>query len=249
MSRPPWRPPTEVISIKARALNLEVADSIVPERARHATTTSRARSTTSMVPGRRPSATTARRRASARQVARPSSTPLPRSASCPCKQPRATSTPRLRGHADLIDYWERTGAWTQQWTTLRNLADLLDQLEDHDCASLLRRAADEAPEAREHGGRLGARRSRARRGRCAGAGTVAVARPVAGSRHCPTSDRTAFGHRVRGLTRVTRRSLVAPAAPARTEQLGAARRRRTSPRTGRASSPGRLPTAATGPGG
>ena len=53
----------------------------------------------------------------------------------------------LRGYAELIDYWERTGAWTQQWTTLRNLADLLDQLEDHDCASLLRRAADEAPEA------------------------------------------------------------------------------------------------------
>ena len=53
----------------------------------------------------------------------------------------------LGGYGELIDYWERTGAWTQQWTTLRNLADLLDQLDDHDCASLLRRAADEAPEA------------------------------------------------------------------------------------------------------
>ena len=53
----------------------------------------------------------------------------------------------LRGYGELIDYWERTGGWTQQWTTLRNLADLLDQLEDHDCAAMLRRAADEAPEA------------------------------------------------------------------------------------------------------
>ena len=53
----------------------------------------------------------------------------------------------LRGCRELVDYWERTGAWTQQWTTLRNLADLLDRLDDHDAASLLRAAADEAPEA------------------------------------------------------------------------------------------------------
>ena len=38
----------------------------------------------------------------------------------------------LRGYGELIDYWERTGGWTQQWTTLRNLADLLDRLDDHD---------------------------------------------------------------------------------------------------------------------
>jgi predicted ATPase/DNA-binding SARP family transcriptional activator len=53
----------------------------------------------------------------------------------------------LRGYAELIDYWERTGAWTQQWTTLRNVADLLDRLGDHDAGSLLRAAADDAPEA------------------------------------------------------------------------------------------------------
>jgi tetratricopeptide (TPR) repeat protein len=53
----------------------------------------------------------------------------------------------LRGYGELIDYWATTGGWTQQWTTLRNLADLLDQLEDHDCAAMLRRAAAEAPEA------------------------------------------------------------------------------------------------------
>jgi tetratricopeptide (TPR) repeat protein len=53
----------------------------------------------------------------------------------------------LRGYDELVDYWERTGAWTQQWTTLRNLANLLDRLDDHDAASFLRTAAGEAPEA------------------------------------------------------------------------------------------------------
>lgn len=57
----------------------------------------------------------------------------------------------LRGYGELIDYWERTGGWTQQWTTLRNLADLLDQLGDRDCAAMLRRAANEAPEAASTG--------------------------------------------------------------------------------------------------
>jgi predicted ATPase len=53
----------------------------------------------------------------------------------------------LAGYRELVDHWERTGAWTQQWTTLRNAADLFDQLGDHDVASFLRVAADEAPEA------------------------------------------------------------------------------------------------------
>ena len=53
----------------------------------------------------------------------------------------------LSGYADLLDYWERTGGWTQQWTTLRNLATLLDTLGDHDAARAIRRAADLAPEA------------------------------------------------------------------------------------------------------
>src|SRR4029453_12814883 len=47
----------------------------------------------------------------------------------------------------LIDHWQRIGAWTQQWTTLRNAADLFDQLGDHELASFLRPAADRAPEA------------------------------------------------------------------------------------------------------
>ena len=53
----------------------------------------------------------------------------------------------LAGYRDLIDHWQRIGAWTQQWTTLRNAADLFDQLGDHELASLLRDVADRAPEA------------------------------------------------------------------------------------------------------
>ena len=51
----------------------------------------------------------------------------------------------LAGYRDLIDHWQRIGAWTQQWTTLRNAADLFDQLGDHELASFLRDAADRAP--------------------------------------------------------------------------------------------------------
>lgn len=52
----------------------------------------------------------------------------------------------LHGYRELIDYWERTGGWTQQWTTLRNLADLLDTLGDTGTATSLRAAADTSPE-------------------------------------------------------------------------------------------------------
>ncbi len=57
----------------------------------------------------------------------------------------------LTGYSELIDYWERTGTWPQQWTTLRNAADLFDQLGDHDLAAFLRAAADRAPEATSAG--------------------------------------------------------------------------------------------------
>jgi predicted ATPase/class 3 adenylate cyclase len=53
----------------------------------------------------------------------------------------------LAGYRQLIDHWQRIGAWTQQWTTLRNAADLFDQLGDHELASFLRDTADRAPEA------------------------------------------------------------------------------------------------------
>jgi len=53
----------------------------------------------------------------------------------------------LAGYRHLLDTWERSGAWTQQWTTLRNVADLLDRLGDTDTAARIRTAADHAPEA------------------------------------------------------------------------------------------------------
>lgn len=53
----------------------------------------------------------------------------------------------LNGYRDVIDYFARTGNWTHQWTTLRNLADLLRRLGDDDAAALLDDAADDAPDA------------------------------------------------------------------------------------------------------
>ena len=53
----------------------------------------------------------------------------------------------LHGYRDLIDYWERSGNWTQQWVTLRNLAQLLRQLGDEEPAALLEAAAQESPDA------------------------------------------------------------------------------------------------------
>jgi len=53
----------------------------------------------------------------------------------------------LLGYRDLIEYWERSGNWTQQWVTLRNLAQLLRQLGDPEPAALLEAAAQESPAA------------------------------------------------------------------------------------------------------
>jgi predicted ATPase/DNA-binding SARP family transcriptional activator len=53
----------------------------------------------------------------------------------------------LRGYREVIDYFARTGNWTHQWATLRNLADLLCRLGDTEPAALLHAAADEAPDA------------------------------------------------------------------------------------------------------
>jgi hypothetical protein len=53
----------------------------------------------------------------------------------------------LRGYREVIDYFARTGNWTHQWTTLRNLADLLRRLGDNEPATVLDAAADQAPDA------------------------------------------------------------------------------------------------------
>jgi tetratricopeptide (TPR) repeat protein len=53
----------------------------------------------------------------------------------------------LAGYREVVDYFARTGNWTHQWTTLRNLADLLRRLGDADTAAQLDAAADGAPDA------------------------------------------------------------------------------------------------------
>jgi tetratricopeptide (TPR) repeat protein len=53
----------------------------------------------------------------------------------------------LDGYRDLIAYWERTGSWAQMWTTLRNLADLLELEGEPDAAAYIRAAAADAPDA------------------------------------------------------------------------------------------------------
>ena len=53
----------------------------------------------------------------------------------------------LTGYRQVIDYFARTGNWTHQWATLRNLADLLRELDDHEPAAMIDSAADRAPDA------------------------------------------------------------------------------------------------------
>lgn len=47
----------------------------------------------------------------------------------------------------VIRYWRRTGNWTQQWTTLRNVAELLETLGRSRTAAQIRVAATAAPSA------------------------------------------------------------------------------------------------------
>jgi hypothetical protein len=53
----------------------------------------------------------------------------------------------LRGYRDVIGYFARTSNWTHLWATLRNLADLLRRLGDHNPATVIATAADHAPDA------------------------------------------------------------------------------------------------------
>jgi tetratricopeptide (TPR) repeat protein len=53
----------------------------------------------------------------------------------------------LIGYREVVDYFARTGNWTHQWTTLRNLADLLRRLGDEQPAELLDAASDRFPDA------------------------------------------------------------------------------------------------------
>jgi hypothetical protein len=57
----------------------------------------------------------------------------------------------LVGYREVVDYFARTGNWTHQWTTLRNLADLLRRLGDDQPADVLDAASDRAPDAAARG--------------------------------------------------------------------------------------------------
>ncbi len=56
-------------------------------------------------------------------------------------------TDALRGYREVIDYWDRSGNWTQQWVTLRNLARLLRRTGAAEAAALLEDSARHAPDA------------------------------------------------------------------------------------------------------
>lgn len=56
-------------------------------------------------------------------------------------------TDALRGYREVINYWQRSGNWTQLWVTLRNIAELLHQLGAHEPAAVLDGAANQAPDA------------------------------------------------------------------------------------------------------
>lgn len=51
----------------------------------------------------------------------------------------------LSRYQSLLDYWERTGRWGQQWTTLRNLARLLHAVGETADAAFIEAAAAQAP--------------------------------------------------------------------------------------------------------
>ena len=57
------------------------------------------------------------------------------------------TTAALSRYQSLLDYWERTGRWVQQWTTLRNLARLLHTIGETADAAFIVAAADEATDA------------------------------------------------------------------------------------------------------
>ncbi len=54
------------------------------------------------------------------------------------------TTDALTSYAALIQRWRRAGSWTQQWTTLRNLAETIAVVDDHTTALTLILAAGSA---------------------------------------------------------------------------------------------------------
>ena len=51
----------------------------------------------------------------------------------------------ITGYLDLLAHYERTGGWKYQWTTVQNIAALLDALGERDVAAVLRHATSRPP--------------------------------------------------------------------------------------------------------
>jgi hypothetical protein len=51
----------------------------------------------------------------------------------------------ITGYLDLLDHYERTGGWKYQWTTVQNIADMLDTLGEPRVADFLRDATSRPP--------------------------------------------------------------------------------------------------------
>jgi hypothetical protein len=51
------------------------------------------------------------------------------------------------GYRDLIEHWRRVGAWTLQWTTLRNLIEMLAGRGEEVAAARLLRSSQSSPTA------------------------------------------------------------------------------------------------------
>ena len=120
----------------------------------------------------------------------------------------------LRGYADVIGYFARTGNWTHLWTTLRNLAALLRRIGDDAPAAALDVAADHAPgapavQARAAAGRS-ARSRRARRRRRRAPSTTVLHPPLVprghfGRKSWPSPGAPLRGHLSQALTTSRRR--------------------------------------------
>jgi predicted ATPase/class 3 adenylate cyclase len=51
----------------------------------------------------------------------------------------------ITGYLDVLDHYERTGGWKYQWTTVQNIADMLDLLGESTVAAFLRDATSRPP--------------------------------------------------------------------------------------------------------
>jgi len=51
----------------------------------------------------------------------------------------------ITGYLNLLEHYERTGGWKYQWTTVQNIADMLDALGETDVSAFLQDATSRPP--------------------------------------------------------------------------------------------------------